>query len=291
MSWNLALDLQQMLQFHFMQNAFLATAVTALVAGPLGYFVVLRAQTFAAHALSHAGFTGAVAALLLGIPPLAGLLPVGVASALGMGMLEDRRTGRQSDGIAIAAVFTFGLGLGLLFLTLYPGQAEDAYSILFGGVLSISDGDLETISVAGLAALVGLVLIGRPLLFASLDPDVALARGVPTRLLSTVFLALLAFAVAEAIQVVGTLLIFALVVTPAATAQLVTARPARAIALSTALALLFAWVGIFIAFYADPYSVVGFYVTTLATGAYLLARATSGLGRRPNPFRAGNRSP
>lgn len=255
-----------------MQNAFIAGAIVAVVAGLIGYFMVLRGQTFAGHALSHVGFAGATGALLFGVSPIAGLLALGVGSGIGMGALQDRSGHRgPANDIAIAGIFTFGLGLGLLFLQLYPGQAENAYSILFGNVLGISDSDVTSIALTGVAALGVLGLIARRLLFASLDPDIAEARGVNVRLLSIIFFALLAFAVAEAVQVVGVLLIFALLVTPAATAQRLTARPVRGIVLSVVLALLFSWAGIAIAYYA-PYSVVGFYITSLAFACYLLVQ-------------------
>jgi zinc/manganese transport system permease protein len=271
-SWNLLRDLQLVFQYHFMQNAFLAGTIVALVAGVVGYYMVLRAQTFAGHALAHVGFTGAAGALLVGVSPVVGLLVVGIAAALGIGALEERQgTAQAAGGVAIAAVFTFSLGLGLLFLQLYSGQAENAYAILFGAVLGISDTDVQTIGIVAAVVLVTLGAIARPLLFASIDADVAQARGVPVRLLSLAFLVLLAFAVAEAVQVVGTLLIFALLVTPAATAQRLTARPAAAVLLSVVLALLFTWVGLVIAYFA-PYSVVGFYVTTCAFGTYMLVR-------------------
>jgi zinc/manganese transport system permease protein len=280
-SWNPITDLQLLFQYHFMHNAFLAGTIAAVVAGAIGYYMVLRAQSFAGHALAHVGFAGATGALLFGLSPIVGLLAVGIGSALGMGALEERQGGRQvGDSVAIAAVFTFGLGLGLLFLQLYAGQAENAYAILFGAVLGISDSDVVTIALTAAVTLVALAAIARPLLFASIDPDVAMARGVPVRALSVGFLVLLAFAVAEAVQVVGTLLIFALLITPAATAQRLTARPSVAIGLSVLLALLFTWLGIAVAYFA-PYSVVGFYVTTLAFGTYTVVRlpATKGVRR------------
>ena len=284
-SWNPVADIQLLFQYHFMHNAYLAGTIVAVVAGVIGYYMVLRGQSFAGHALAHVGFTGATGALLLGLSPLAGLLAVGVASALGMGALERRGTvagGEQS--VAIAAVFTFGLGLGLLFLQLYSGQAQNAYAILFGAVLGVSDGDVLAIALTGVVALLGLGLMARPLLFASLDPEVALARGVPVRAVSTAFLVLLAFAVAQAVQVVGILLIFALLVTPAATAQRLTSRPSVAVGLSVLLALLFTWLGLAVAYFA-PYAVVGFYITTLAFAAYLAVRLITAVRQRGRSLR------
>jgi len=273
-SWNPLTDLHLLLRYHFMHNAFLAGAVVALVAGTIGYYMVLRRQSFAGHALSHVGFTGAAGALLVGVTPLIGLLVAGTVAALGMGLLEGREgAARSGDGIAIAAVFTFGLGLGVLFLHLYAGQAENAYAILFGAVLGIGDRDVVIIAATAAISMVVLAAIARPLLFASIDPSVAQARGVPVRALSLLFLLLLAFAVAQAVQVVGTLLIFALLVTPAATAQRLSTRPAVAVWLSVMLALCFTWLGLAIAYFA-PYSVVGFYITTLSFGTYALVCLT-----------------
>jgi zinc/manganese transport system permease protein len=283
-SWNPITDLHLLWQYHFMQNAFLAGVIVSIVAGVIGYYMVLRAQTFAGHALAHVGFAGAAGALLFGFSPIVGLLVTGVAAAAGMGTLGgQQRASAVGNDVGIAAVYTFALGLGLLALQLYAGQAENAYAILFGAVLGISDSDVHALALTGLFTLLVVALIGRPLLFASLDPDVATARGIPVRALSVGFLILLAIAVAEAVQVVGTLLIFALLVTPAAIAQRLSARPPVAIALSVVLALLFTCLGIAIAYFA-PYSVVGFYVTSLAFGTYLLVRllelAHSWRGRR-----------
>jgi zinc/manganese transport system permease protein len=288
-SWNPLTDLQLLFQYHFMLNAFLAGTIIAIAAGAVGYFMVLRGQAFAGHALAHVGFAGAAGALLLGLSPIIGLLAVGIIAALGMSLLDIGERGAQGgNAVAIGTVYTFCLGLGLLFLQLYSGQAENVYSILFGAVLGVSDQDVRVAASTAAVTLFGLIAIGRPLLFASIDADVAAARGVPVRLLSTVFLVLLAFAVAQAVQVVGVLLIFALLVAPAATAQCLTSRPGAAIALSILLSLLFTWLGLAIAYFA-PYSVVGFYITSLAFGTYVLVRlislARGHLGRRMAPYR------
>jgi zinc/manganese transport system permease protein len=272
-SWNPLTDLQLLFQYHFMQNAFVAGTMVALAAGAIGYFMVLREQTFAGHALAHIGFAGAAGALLLGVSPVLGLLVVGIAAALVMSALGARESGPYGrSAVAIGTVYTFALGLGLLFLQLYSGQAGNVIGILFGAVLGISDQDVAIVALTAAVALATLLAIGRPLLFASIDPDVATARGVPVGLLAALFLVLLAFAVAQAVQVVGILLIFALLVAPAATAQRLTSRPAVAIVISVMLSLLFTWIGLTIAYFA-PYAVVGFYVTTVAFGSYLLVRA------------------
>ncbi|HEV3310516.1 MAG TPA: metal ABC transporter permease [Chloroflexota bacterium] len=274
LTWNPVSDVEQMLQYHFMANAFLAGLVASVVAGCIGYFIVVRAQTFAGHALSHVSFAGATGALLFGFLPVIGLLAVGAGAGCWMGLIEDQATTRRgrSDDVAVTAVFTFGLGLGLFFLQLYPGQAENVYGLLFGNVLGVSDQDVLLIGLVGLAALGALAVIARPLLFASTDPEVARSRGVPVRGLSIALLVLTGVAVAEAVQFVGILLIFALLVLPAATAQTMTARPALTVCLSVALAVAFTWLGISIAFFAPPaYSVVGFYVTSIGFGTYVVA--------------------
>jgi zinc/manganese transport system permease protein len=276
-SWNLWSDLSQMLSYQFMRNAFLSAAIVSLVAGVVGYFVVLRRTAFAAHALSHVGFAGAAGAVVVGLSPVFGLLTFCLAGALVMGSLGQRLRDRDT---VIGIVLAFMLGLGVLFISLYNGYSTEAYSILFGEILGISSSDLVVTTVVGLVALVGMAAMFRPLLFASVDEEVAMARRVPTRLLSMAFLLTLGLAVAVAVQVVGVLLIFALLVTPAAVAERLTVRPASAIAVAAGLAVACSWLGLAIGYYfAYP---VSFFITSLAFVAYVLARlATSGgIGRR-----------
>lgn len=275
LTWDLLTDLQALFQFPFMRNAFVAGTAIALVAGAVGYFMVLRGQSFAGHALANVGFTGAAGALLVGVAPVIGLLAVGVAAALAMGALRDEAT--SDDGqLAVGATLTFCLALGLLFLRLGSGFLSNASSLLFGSVLGVSGDDVRVILVTAFAALGALAVIGRPLLFASLDPAVAAARGLPVRGLATGFLVLLAVAVAQAVQVVGVLLIFALLVIPAATAQRLTPRPWRGLALSVALALLCTWLGLAAAYFtALP---VSFLLTSGAALAYAAAWARAAFG-------------
>ncbi len=283
-SWNLIDDVQTQLQYAFMQNAYLAGAIVAIVAGVVGYFVVLRGLSFAGHALSHIGFAGATGAVVLSLNPIFGLLAFTIGSAIGMGILGKRIHGRD---VAIGIVLAWTLGLGVLFLSLYTGYATEAYALLFGEILGISLGDVLVTLIAGVITLVAIGILYRPLLFASFDDEVAEARGVPVRFLTIAFMVILALAVSEAVQVVGVLLIFALLVTPAAIAERLTARPARAIAIAVVLALAFTWVGLFIAYYL-PYP-VSFFITTLAFGSYVLVRlffaARQRFGRR-SPQRA-----
>lgn len=266
-SWNVLDDLATIFQYAFMRNAFAAGTIVAVIAGVVGYFVVLRSLSFAGHALSHIGFAGATGAVVLGVNPIFGLLAFTVGSALGMGAMGKRL---QERDVAIGIVLAWTLGLGVLFLSLYTGYATEAYALLFGEILGISQRDVLVTLLAGVITLLAVAALYRPLLFASLDEEVAEARGVPVRLLSVVFMVILALAVSEAVQVVGVLLIFALLVTPAAIAGRLTARPARALLLSVILALLFTWGGLTVAFYS-PYP-VSFFITTFAFGAYLLVR-------------------
>jgi zinc/manganese transport system permease protein len=254
-----------------MQNAYLAGTLVALVAGVMGYFMVLRSQSFAGHSLANVGFAGATGAVLFGIPPIVGLFLAGVLAAVGIQALNlTAGRSRQSD-VAVGAVFTASLALGFLFIFLATAEyAANVYNVLFGNVLGINDSDVILIAWSTLVLVVVVVLIARPLFFASLDPDVAAARGVPVRALGFGYLVLLALVVAVAVQVVGVLLIFALLVTPAAIAQNVTTRPAVAVAISVALALIFTWLGLAVGYFT-PYP-VGFFITTFAFGTYVLVR-------------------
>jgi zinc/manganese transport system permease protein len=274
-SWNPVETVRLLLEYHFMQNAFLAGTLIALLAGPVGYFMVLRGQSFLGHALAHVGFAGAAGAVWLGISPVVGLLVFGALAAFGIGALGERGGRFSVEGdIAIGTVLVFSLSLGLLFIRLASSYAANIYAFLFGTVLGIRDRDVVVIAVMAAFGLLVLALIARPLLFVSIDPEVAAARSVPVRLLAYAFLLLLALSVAVAVQVIGVLLIFALLVTPAATAQQLTTRPALAIALSTAIALIVIWLGLAVSYFTDyP---VGFAVTTIAFGFYLLARARRG---------------
>ncbi|MEH2466923.1 metal ABC transporter permease [Nostoc sp.] len=271
LSWNLVSDFQQLFAYHFMQNAFLAGMLIAFIAGSMGYFMVLRSQSFAGHTMAHVGFAGAAGALLFGGSPIVGLLVSCIGAALGIGILGGRRSQTSWNyGIAIGTIQTFSMGLGILFLQLSHSYTENVYAILFGAVLGISDIDVHLIVLTTVMTLAGLMVIARPLLFASIDPDVADARGVPVHFLDYAFLVLLAFAVAQSVQVVGVLLIFGLLVTPAAIAQQVTARPGIAVGLSIFLALFFTWAGLAVAYFT-PYP-VGFFITGLAFGTYILVR-------------------
>lgn len=255
-----------MLAYDFMRNAFAACTVVGLVAGTVGWFLVLRGQTFAGHALSHVGFTGATGAVLLGVPPFWGLVAVTVAAGAGMGLLGEQA--RQRD-VAVGMVLSLSLGFGLLFLSFFTAGAAQATALLFGNVLGVDPETVWVLAGLGVASLAALAAISRPLLFASLQPELAEARGVPVRLVSALFLAVVALATALCVQVVGVLLVFTLMVGPAAAAQRLTTRLGRGVALSAGLALLQAWAGVALAYATDwP---VSFWITALSGATYFAA--------------------
>ena len=241
-SWDVVADIQLLLQFHFMQNAFLAGTLVALLAGATGYFVVLRGQSFVAHMLSQVGFPGAAAGVLLHVSPVLGLITFCVAAAVGIGWLgRDVEAGNRAESAAVGSILAFSLGLGLLFFRLYAGSAQGIYAFLFGSILGIADRDVLLTFAMAAAGLAVLVWMGRPLVFASVDPDVAAARGASAS------------------------------VAPGASALQLTARPGLGFVLSIVLALAFTWVGLALAYFSDfP---VGFFVTSLAFGAYVVIRA------------------
>lgn len=255
------------LQYSFIQNAFIASFFVSVVAAVVGYFILVRGLTFAGHAFSHVGFAGAAGAVWLGIDPLWGLLFFTIAAATAIGSLGKEL--RERD-ITIGIIFTLALAFGVLFLFLYTGYAEEAYSILFGTILGISLTDVVITGIFSVVTLGVVTFLFRPLLFSSFDPEVAEGRGIPTKLLSIVFLVLVAITVSISVQVVGVLLIFTLLVGPAATAIRLTRSPYGAIGLAVVLGLLYSWTGIFLA--ATTNLPVSFYIATLSFGVYLPIR-------------------
>jgi len=277
LTWNLADDIRQVLSFHFMVNALRAGTIVAIVAGAIGYFMVLRRQSFAGHTLAVIGFPGAAGATWLGINAGFGYFGFCIAGALIIGALPGSARpdaglgGYGEESAVIGTVQAFALACGFLFVSLYKGFLSGINSLLFGTITGVTDDQVIVLLVAGACCLVALAALGRPLLFASVDPGVARARGVPVRLVNAAFLVLLGVAAAGTSQVTGSLLVFALLVAPAATASRLTARPALGLTLSIAVALLVTWAGETIAFFS-PYP-IGFWVTTLAFGCYLAATA------------------
>ena len=269
--------------YDFMRNAFAACTVVSIVAGAVGYFLVLRGETFAGHALSHIGFPGATGAVLIGLPPFLGLILFTVLGGIGIGLLGERA---QRD-VAIGIVLTVSLGLGLLFLHFYTAYASLATNILFGNVLGIDVHTVLVLLTLGAASLLALGLIARPLIFSSLQPELAEARGVRQSLVSALFMTIVAVTTAEAIQIVGVLLVFALMIAPAASASRLTRTVATGVAASVGLALVIAWAGLGLAFYTDwPTS---FWISSIGAAIYLasLVGSLGPLGRaiRAKAFR------
>jgi zinc/manganese transport system permease protein len=255
-----------MLEYDFMRNAFAAAGLAGVVSGVVGYFLVLRSQTFAGHALGHIGFAGATGAVLLGIAPVWGLVGFTLVAGIGMGLLGERVSGRD---VAVGAVLALALGFGLLFLHYYTAFASEATALLFGNVLAVDPATIGTLAALGVVTLAGLAAIMRPLIFASLQPELAEAKGVRLRFISTAFLAVVALAVAESAQIVGVLLVFSLMVGPPATAQRLVTGLWSGLTLAAALAVAEAWIGIAVAYYTDwP---VSFCISALSALGYFAA--------------------
>jgi zinc/manganese transport system permease protein len=225
----------------FMRNALIGGTLVALAAGLIGYFIVVRNTAFAAHALAHIGFPGATGAVLLGVPVTLGLGVFCIGGALVIGALGAKADDRE---IATGTVLAGATGLGLFFSSLATKSSSTVTNVLFGNLLAVTHEQLVIFAILVAVLAVTVTAIFRPLLFASVNPAVAEAKGVPVRSLSVIFMALLGLAVTMAVQAVGTLLLFALVVTPAATAIMLTARPVIAMAVSTALSLFAVWGGL-----------------------------------------------
>jgi zinc/manganese transport system permease protein len=260
------------LQYPYIQNALLAGSLVAIVAALVGYFLLLRGLTFAGHAMSHIGFAGATGALLLRIDPIFGLLVFTIGAGIGIGRLGSNV--RQRD-IVIGILMTLALGLGSMFISLYHAYAEQAYSILLGQVLGISQTDVLVTAIFSVAVISVILVLFRPLLFCSIDPDVAQARGIPVERLSMLFLILVAITVSVSVQFVGILLIFTLLVGPVATAMRIFHRPLWVILCGMLLGLVSLWGSIILA--ANGNWPVSFYLTAISFGVYLLVRVLSPL--------------
>ena len=277
LTWDLGSDVQQLLSYHFMLNALRAGTIVAVVCGAIGFFMVLRRQSFVGHTLAVIGFPGAAGATWLGVSTAFGYYGFCIAGALVIAALPGG--GRAGTGVGgageesaiVGTVQGFALACGFLFVSLYHGFLSGLTNLLFGTITGVSDHQVIVLLVAGVLCLAALAGLARPLLFASVDARVARARGVPVRLVSAGFLVLLAVAAAGASQITGSLLVFALLVAPAATAARLTARPYLGMGVSIVIAVVVTWVGEALAFFT-PYP-IGFWVTSLAFGAYLLASA------------------
>ena len=270
LSWNPLTDLHQLFAYPFMVNALEAGTIVAVMAGVTGWFMVLRRQTFAGHTLSVIAFPGAAAASLAGLPLAVGYFGFCSLGALALAGIAGTRRSLSAESAAIGSLQALALALGFLFVSLYHGVLNGLDSLLFGTFLGITSGQVQVLLVVAAVAVALVAVAARPLLYASVDPDVARAAGVRVRLLGLAFLLVLGLSVAETSQITGALLVFALLVTPAATAQRLTTRPLFGVVLSVALALLVTWLGLALAYFSIyP---VGFYITSLSFAVYVLAR-------------------
>ena len=273
-------SLRELFGYPFMVNALQAGTIVAVVSASMGWFMVLRRQTFAGHTLSIVGFPGAAGAILLGISPAFGYFGFCAVAALLIGAADPRAgtTTYRQESALIGTVQAMALAGGFLFVSLYHGNLNGLTGLLFGSFLGITRGQVLTLLAVGAGALVVLAIIARPLLFGSVDPEVAAAAGLPVRALSLGFLLLLGVAVAETAQITGALLVFALLVLPPATAQTITGRPSFGLGLSVSLAMGVTWAGLVAAYYT-PYP-TGAFITTSSFAAYALARGTRWLAER-----------
>jgi zinc/manganese transport system permease protein len=284
-SWDLLADIREMWSLPFMVNAFRAGTIVAVLAALAGWFMVLRRQSFAGHTLAVVGFPGAAAGVWLGAGVASGYFTFCLVAALVIAALPARGgRGYTEESAVIGTVQALALASGMLFIALYKGFLNGTSALLFGSFLGISRSQVISLGAVAVVVAAVLALIGRPLLFASIDGDVARGRGLPTRMLGTVFLVVLGATAAEVSQITGALLVFALLVLPPATAQLITARPASSIALSVLIAVVTVWTALFVAYYS-PYP-IGFWLTTVAFGTYVAAAAVTTISAR-----AGRRNP
>ena len=259
------------------QNSIAAGAILGIVGGLIGVFVMQRDMAFAVHGISELSFAGAAGFLLFGFNVVAGSLAGALIAAIVIGLLGSRARDRNS---IIGVLMPFGLGLGILFLALYPGRSANKFGLLTGQIISVDDPQLTWLSAISLTVLVGLLLIWRPLSFDSLDADVAAARGVPTRFVSLAFMVLLGLIIAVSVQIIGALLVLALLVTPAAAALRLSASPILVPVLSMLFGFVSAVGGILLAIGGSlPISP---YITTISFVIYLVARLV-GLRARPRP--------
>ena len=262
-----------------MINTWIAATAVAVIAGVTGFFAVLRGSTFAAHAIPNGAFAGAAGASLLGLNPFAGLAVFSLAGALGIAGLSRR----ARHDVATALTFVLMLGIGALFVSWSSGYAQEAYSLLFGEVFGVSADQVLPILILGAVSVAAIAVMFRPLMFSSALPEVAEARGVPARRMELVFLLVMALATSMTVPVVGALLMFSLMIGPAAAARSLTARPALAMALSVAIALVTVWAGIAISYQSDwP---LGFFVGVIGAVFFLLGRAYAAVASRKTPSR------
>ena len=265
------MTLSEYLSDTFVQNALIAATLVAVTAGLIGPFVIIRDLAFAVHGAAELAFTGAAAGLLVANNPVLGALLGSLVVATAIGLLGDRPRERNS---AIGVILAFGLGVGVYLLSLYTGFATAATNILFGQLFGVSPSQIALLIIVAIGVLTTMTLLYRPLLFASIDPDVALARGVPTRLVGLLFVYLLALTVTEAAQIVGTLLVLSLAITPAAAATRLTARTPVLIALSIGFALIAADGGLLLGL-LRPNVKASVFISTISFAIYAVIRLAS----------------
>jgi len=275
-------DISELVRYTFMVHALGAATIVALLAASIGWYMVLRRQSFAGHTLAVVGLPGAAGATLLGVAPAFGFFGFCLAVALVIAAAGPRslggQRGRSQESAVIGMVQAFALACGFLFVSLYRGNIQGISALLFGSLLGITTTQILVLGAVGFLTLAALGAIARPLLFASVDPEVAAAGGTPVLALGAVFLLLLGAAAAEASQITGSLLVFALLVVPAATAQVLTPRPAASVSLTLVIGLAITWLGMAMAYYSN--APIGFYVTSLSFAAYLLASGTRAVAER-----------
>jgi len=265
-------DLDQLLQYPFMVHALAAGTIVAVIAALVGWFVVLRRESFVCHTLSVMSFPGASGAALAGLPLASGyfVFAVGGALAIAFGSRIGGKRSATAESAVVGTVGAVALALGFLFLSLYGGILESVETLLFGSFVGITAAQVRTLLVVALLAGGVLAFVGRPLFYASVDERSARADGVPVQALSVVFLVLLGLAVAAIAQIVGVLLTFALLVAPAATAQLVTTRLRLSLALAVTLSVLETWAALTLSYFTN--AALGFCLTTISLVLYAAAR-------------------
>lgn len=258
----------------FMVNTWLAGSIIAILAGVIGFFVVARGASFAAHALPVGAFPGAAAALLLGTSTLGGLVAFTALGVAGITWIGRRARRDVATALALVAL----LGLGALFLSMTSEYAPEVESLLFGQILGVSSSEVAFLVLLAALCLVAVGVTFRPLMLTSVDEDLGHALGISPRRADLVFLAILGLATAMAVPVVGTLLVFTLMVGPAAAAQLLSPRPSAALVLSTVLAITTVWSAVVLS-YATSWP-VGFFVGAISAAVYVCARLATGQGSR-----------
>jgi zinc/manganese transport system permease protein len=271
LKFDLIADLRELFAFPFMVHALEAGTIVAVFAAAVGWYMVLRRQSFAGHTLSLMAFPGATGAALIGLPVSLGYYLACGAAAIAMGQTTRTSTrGFGSETAVIGTVQTVGLAAGYLFLSLNSGILSGTETLLFGTFLGVTQGQVLTLLIIAVVALALLALGARPLLFSTVDRELARASGIPVAALDVMFLLLLALAVAATSQITGVLLVFAVLVAPPAAAQQLTSRPLAGLLLGILFALLVVWLGLAAAYFS-PWP-VGFYTTTFAFAVYVIAR-------------------